>query len=173
MYDCRFGHGQHFKTKNGVANAVPGDWQVNGTTTIPPAQPITPQLATSSANTGDPRPDRLANGNLPSDQRSVNNWFDKTAFVSPAAYHYGNAGRDILNSPGTVNFDFSAMKKFPVKKFGEAGLIQIGAEVCNILNHPQFGQPNPRVDIPSCGSITYLTTPMRTIQFSVTVVFYA
>jgi hypothetical protein len=171
MYDLPFGHGQHFNINNRVVNAVAGDWQVNGITTIHSGQPITPQLATSSANTGDPRPDRLANGNLPSDQRSVNNWFDKTAFVSPAAYNYGNAGRDILNSPGTVNFDFSAMKKFPVKKFGEAGLIQIRAEFFNILNHPQFGQPNPRVDIPSGSSITYLTTPMRTIQFGVKVIF--
>jgi len=171
MYDLPFGHGQHFNINNRVINAVAGDWQVNGITTVHSGQPITPQLATSSANTGDPRPDRIANGNLPSDQRSVNNWFDKTAFVSPAAYNFGNAGRDILNSPGAVNFDFSAMKKFPVKKFGEAGLVQIRAEFFNILNHPQFGQPNPRVDIPSGATITYLTTPMRTIQFGVKVIF--
>jgi hypothetical protein len=171
MYDLPFGHGQRFNITNRALNAVAGDWQVNGITTVHSGQPITPQTANSSANTGDPRPNRIGDGNLPSDQRSVSNWFDKTAFALAPAYNFGNAGRDIITSPGAVNFDFSALKKFPVKKLGEAGLIQIRAEFFNILNHPQFGQPSPRVDIPSGASITYLTTPMRTIQFGVKVIF--
>jgi hypothetical protein len=171
MYDLPFGHGQRFNITNPALNAVAGDWQLNGITTVHSGQPITPQLSTSSANTGDPRPNRIANGNLPSDQQSVSHWFDTSAFVRPPDGTFGNAGRDVIESPGAVNFDFSALKKFPVKKLGEAGLIQIRAEFFNILNHPQFGQPNARVDIPAGASITYLTTPMRTIQFGVKVIF--
>jgi len=171
MYDLPFGHGQRFNISNPVLNAVAGDWQLNGITTVHSGQPITPSLSTSSANTGDPRPNRVGNGNLPSDQQSVSRWFDTSAFVRPPDGTFGNSGRDVIISPGAVNFDFSALKKFPVKKLGEAGLIQIRVEMFNILNHPQFGQPSPRVDIPSGATITYLTTPMRTIQFGVKVIF--
>jgi hypothetical protein len=171
MYDLPFGHGQRFNITNRALNAVAGDWQLNGITTVHSGQPITPLTATSSANTGNARPNRIADGNLPSDQRSVNHWFDTGAFVLAPQYNFGNSGRDVVTSPRAVNFDFSALKKFPVKKLGEAGLIQIRIEMFNILNHPQFGQPNPRVDIPSGATITYLTTPMRTIQFGVKVIF--
>ena len=171
MYDLPFGHGQRFNITNRALNAVAGDWQLNGITTVHSGQPITPLTATSSANTGNARPNRIADGNLSSDQRSVNHWFDTSAFVLAPQYNFGNSGRDVIISPRAVNFDFSALKKFPVKKLGEAGLIQIRIEMFNILNHPQFGQPNPRVDIPSGATITYLTTPMRTIQFGVKVIF--
>jgi hypothetical protein len=171
MYDLPFGHGQRFNITNPLLNAVAGGWQLAGLTTIHSGQPITPSEANSSANTGDPRPNRIGNGNLPSGQQSVSNWFDKTAFVLAPQYNFGNAGRDIIESPGAVNFDFSTHKRFPVKKLGEAGEIQVRAELFNVFNHPQFGQPSPRVDIPTGAAITYLTTPMRTIQFGLKVIF--
>ena len=43
------------------------------------------------------RPDRIANGNLAGDQRSLSHWFDTTAFTL-AVGHYGNSGRDILTA---------------------------------------------------------------------------
>jgi hypothetical protein len=35
----------------------------------------------------------------------VHDWLDLTAFANPTQYYYGNSGRDILYSPGAVNFD--------------------------------------------------------------------
>ncbi len=112
LYALPFGHGQRFAIANGVVNAVLGNWQVNGITTIHSGLPFTPELGFSSANTGDNRPDRIGNGNLPSGQQSIDNWFDKTAFAAAAFYQFGNAGRDILEGPGAVNFDLSIFKNF-------------------------------------------------------------
>ncbi len=146
--------------------------KVNGITTIQSGLPFTPQLGSSSANTGDPRPNRYANGNLPSDQRNVSEWFNTAAFLpAPTPYNFGNAGRDIIFAPGAVNFDFSAFKRFLIKKLGESGELQFRAELFNALNHPEFAQPSPRVDIPAGGTITALVTPMRTIQFGVKIIF--
>jgi hypothetical protein len=144
---------------------------VNGVTTIRSGQPLTPQLGFSSANTGDTRPNRIRDGNLPRDQRNISHWFDVTAFNAAPAYLFGNSGRDVIIGPGAVNFDFSAFKRFPTHKLGESGEVQFRAEFFNILNHPQFAPPNPRTDIPQGRTIAALTALMRTIQFGVKIIF--
>jgi hypothetical protein len=133
--------------------------------------PFTPTLGTSTANTGVARPNRIADGNLSSDQRSVNNWFDKTAFKAPTLYNFGNAGRDILIGPGAANVDASLFKSFRLPFIGEGGQLQFRAEVFNLLNHPQFSNPNTRVDIAQGGTITGLSNDMREIQFALKILF--
>lgn len=171
LYDLPFGRGRRFNIGNSVLNAVAGNWQVNGIATLRSGLPFTPQLGFSSANTGNARPSRIANGNLPSDQRSIANWFDKTAFVASPFYQFGNAGRDILEGPGAVNFDISLFKNFPVRKLGEGGNIQFRGELFNAFNHPQFGTPNNRVDLAQGGTITSLSNSMRIVQFGLKVLF--
>ncbi len=70
-----------------------------------------------------------------------------------------------------MNFDFSTFKRAPLRRLGEAGEAQFRAEFFNLLNHPQFGFPNPRVDIAQGGGITSLSTPMREIQFGLKIIF--
>ena len=171
LCDLPFGRGRRFAIPNPVLNAIAGNWQINGITTIRSGQPFTPALGFSTANTGDPRPDRIGNGNLPGDQRSVSNWFNKGAFRAATPFNFGNAGRNILIGPGAVNFDFSVFKRAPVRVLGEAGEVQFRTEFFNIFNHPQLDIPNARVDIPQGGSITSLATPMREIQLGLKVIF--
>jgi hypothetical protein len=171
LYDLPFGHGRRFDIANPLLNAVAGGWQVNTIVTVHSGQPFTPLLGVSSANTGAARPSVLRDGNLPSDQRTVQNWFDKTAFYSPAQYLYGDAGRDILIAPGAANVDFSTFKRFSLARLREATELQVRAEFFNFFNHPQFDLPNNRVDIAQGASITKLSTPMRQMQFGVKLLF--
>jgi hypothetical protein len=171
LYDLPFGHGRRFDLANPLLNAVAGGWQVNTIVTVHSGQPFTPALGVSSANTGAARPSVLRDGNLPGDQRTVDNWFDKTAFYSPAQYLYGNAGRDILFAPGAANVDFSTFKRFSLARVREATELQVRAEFFNFFNHPQFGVPNNRVDIAQGAAITTLSTPMRQMQFGVKLLF--
>jgi hypothetical protein len=170
-YALPFGPRQRFKVNNPVLAGVIGDWQLNGITTIRDGHPFTPVTNVSSANTGAARPNRIADGALPSDQRSINHWFDLTAFVNAAQYNYGNSGRDIVYSPGAVNFDFSMFKRYSVRKLGEAGQVQLRFEGFNIFNHPQFGQPNTNISTPGAGTITFLTNTMRQLQAGLKVIF--
>jgi TonB dependent receptor len=170
-YALPFGHGRRFDLRNGVVNGVLGNWQFNGITTIRSGLPFTPALGVSSANTGDPRPNRIGNGNRPSDQRTLVNWFDKTAFTVPAAFTFGNAGRDILFGPGAVNFDLSLFKDFAIPKIGEAGKLQLRFESFNTFNHPQFSNPSNRVDLPQGGTITSLSNNMRDLQAGIKLIF--
>ena len=171
LYNLPFGKGRHFTIANPVLEAVAGGWQVNTILTLHSGQPFTPTMGVSSANTGAARPNRTGDGNLPSGQRTIQNWFDKTAFVSAPQYQYGNAGRDILFAPGAANMDFSLFKRFPLTRLKEGSELQFRAESFNFLNHPQFGMPNSRVDIAQGGSITSLSTPMRQMQLGLKFLF--
>ena len=51
---------------------------------------------------------------------------------------YGDAGRNILRGPGQFNIDFSVIKG---TKFGKIDT-EFRVEAFNLLNHPQFAQPN-------------------------------
>lgn len=165
LYDLPFGRGKPVGIENRVLNVIAGDWQVNGIVTLRSGQPFTPNMGFSAANTGDPRPDRIADGNLPSDRRSAANWFDKGAFQAPTPFNFGNAGRNILIGPGGSNVDLSVFKQFPMRWLGELGEVQFRAEAFNGFNHPQFDIPNTRVDLPQGATITALAAPMREMQF--------
>lgn len=171
LYDLPFGHGRTFNIANPVLNGIAGNWQINAIVTVHSGQPFTPALGVSSANTGDARPNRIADGNLAGGQRAIQNWFDKTAFTTPPSYQYGNAGRDILFAAGAANADFSLFKRFSLAKLRERSELQVRAESFNVLNHPQFGRPNARVDIAQGASISSLSAAMRQMQLGLKFLF--
>lgn len=152
-----------------AAAAVLGNWQVNGILQSQTGLPFTPGLATSTVNTGTgSRPDRIGSGVLPADQQSLNRWFDPTAFTSPAQFVYGNAGRDILFGPGRTNLDASLFKAFrPLERLSA----EFRAEAFNLLNHPQFGQPNATIGNSAAGSITSIVGNPRQLQVALRLVF--
>ena len=129
------------------------------------------------------RPDRLKDGRLDNPTRQL--WYDPTAFQRVTCNipsrqdlcHYGNAGRNILVSPGQRSLDASAFKNFLIT---ERVHVQFRAEFFNALNTPFFGQPNNLgfvsatsvvPDGPRVGEIRTLRTPMRIIQFGLKLYF--
>jgi hypothetical protein len=137
-----------------------------------------PAADLNTGNDGSPvRPDRLRDGRLDNPTRQL--WYDPSAFqrvtcnnpARPDLCHYGNAGRNILVSPGQRTLDGSAFKNFQIH---ERVRLQFRAELFNALNTPYFGQPNNLgfvsatsvvPDGPRVGEIRTLRTPMRIIQF--------
>lgn len=172
-YALPFGRGRRFDAKNGFVSGAFGNWQLNGIVTLRSGLPFTPSLGVSSANTGDPRPNRVANGNLPTDARTLTRWFDRTAFSTPPAFAFGNAGRNILEGPGASNVDLSLFKDFPISRLGEQSKLQLRFEAFNLFNHAQFANPNTRVDLPQGGTISALAagTNMRDLQAGVKFIF--
>jgi hypothetical protein len=108
------------------------------------------------------RPNRFANGALPSGQRSINQWFDTHAFAIPTTPEFGNAGRDILRAPGVNNIDLGVSKSFPWGSV-ETRRLQIRSEFFNTLNHTNLGVPVNAIDSPAFGTITS-AAPGREIQ---------
>jgi hypothetical protein len=104
-------------------------------------------------------------------------WFNRHMFTTPVPGYHGTVGRGVLRGPGIANWNLSFNKNTPITKLGEAGNVQFRAEIFNVLNHPNFGQPAASI----AGSATSLagnasvisstTTTSRQIQFAVKVIF--
>jgi hypothetical protein len=55
------------------------------------------------------------------------------------ALRQGDLGRNTLRGFGLVQWDFAVHREFPIR---ESLKLQFRAEIFNVLNHPNFGQPN-------------------------------
>jgi len=172
-YELPFGKGRNFFNSNRAADLLIGGWHLGGILTFGSGFPFEPYISYDSSNTGDQglvRTNRIANGNLPPSQRSPSLWFDINAFPIPAEYTFGNAGRNILDGPGTAVADLSLRKVFSAS---ERVKVEFRAEFFNAFNHPNFSQPDSEIDDGpgAAGVITSLASPMREIQFGLRISF--
>ena len=93
-------------------------------------------------------------------------------FSRPAAETFGS--RNSMYGPRYFNTDLAAAKNFAITERVKA---QFRAEIFNLFNHPQLGNPNGCIDGGgSCGQITSLLAPgtvaaMRNIQFALRIDF--
>jgi hypothetical protein len=155
---------------------VAGGWQLNTIATFLTGLPFTPTMQTSTLNTGTGSqfPNRIASGELPSSQRTIDHWFDASAFIAPGQYLFGNSGRNVLYGPGTRQIDLSLFKNFA---FTESRRVEFRAEAFNALNTPQFNNPNASIGftgvavITSAGSPTVYQRTSRQIQLAVKLYF--
>lgn len=67
----------------------------------------------------------------------------------------GNVGRNSLRGPGFFQWDFSGMKNFPLS---ERVKMQFRADIFNILNHPNFANPDGGI----CTGINVFANPVCT-----------
>jgi hypothetical protein len=94
------------------------------------------------------RPTVQAGQQIPSSQGS--------AIASETGTDLGNVGRNVLRGPHQVNFDFSVIKRFPIR---ESKNLELRAEFFNLFNHVNLANPisNLNAVIPSGGSINATT----------------
>jgi hypothetical protein len=90
-------------------------------------------------------------------------WFNTAAFAVPAAYTFGNAGRNTVYGPGMQTMDLALSREFAVR---ERLHVQIRGEAFNAMNHTNLGTPNRFVNTPQFGTITEAATPGREMQLS-------
>ncbi len=144
-------------------------WQVSGITSWQTGLPFTPVLSFDPTNTGTTaRPNRIADGNLPSSQQSIDRWFDTNAFVAPASFTWGNAGRNFLRGPRQLNFDAGLSRAFQLT---EKFTLSFRTEAFNLLNTPQFGLPNATIGVAQAGVISTVQNPERQLQFALRLAF--
>lgn len=90
-------------------------------------------------------PDRIKDGNLPTSQRSIDHWFDTSAFVPPPIGRFGNSGVNILEGPGLQVHHVTVSKRHRIT---ERVSLQTMLAISNILNHPNFHFPNANISAP-------------------------
>ena len=136
-----------FGKSRGFVNQLIRNWQLSGIFSAQTGQPFTVTLSSDPSATGaTAHPNRLRDGNLPADQRSIRHWFDTSAFAIPTCVCFGNSGRGVIRGPGFMDLDLGVIRDFP---FGERFRLQFRAESFNLTNTPTFASP---------GNLNYLDT---------------
>jgi hypothetical protein len=153
VYELPWGPKRKFLNK-GLLASVLGGWNLGGIMTLQAGSPIgaTTQNNTTNAFTpGAQRANVLRNPELPADQRTVERWFDTSAFALPAPFTFGNASRAVATGPGIINVDMSLIKNFQIK---EDWVLQVRAESFNVANRANFDDPGIALGAPNFGVIT-------------------
>lgn len=138
VYDLPFGRQHRLGNNwNSVLDALVGGWAIDSIYAYQTGFPF------GVRTTGNTIPDRKCNGNLPSDQRTLQHWFDYTCFVTVSDPTTGqpidgNGGTNQIYGPGISNIDMGIHKKFALF---EGKDLEFRFEGFNILNHPQFLGP--------------------------------
>jgi hypothetical protein len=130
------------------------NWEVSVVAVCQTGQFLTPTFSgsdPSNTRTEGGRPDQIGNPRLA--DPTILRWFDTSAFVLPPNGRFGNSARGVIVGPGLANFDFGLYKHFYVK---EKGKLQLRVTATNILNHPNFGNPNVDISSLNVGKITTL-----------------
>jgi len=177
VYDLPFGHGKKWLNLSGPADWVFGGWQAGGILSLLSGQPFSALVSVDISNTGTGNPtggtsnrnhpDRIGNGNLPGDQRTIDRWFDLSSFAIPAQYTYGNSGRNTLYGPTSNNLDLKIGKNF---YFWEGKRLEFRCEMFNSSNTPHFNLPAANVNLPTAGIISGAGAPMQ-VQFGLKFVY--
>lgn len=152
-YELPFGEGKPFLSNGGPLAYAFGGWQVQGIVRLASGFPFT-VTSTNVCQCGSFVPQRVnlvAAGNLGEiDNPGPTRWFDATAYSVPAAGTQGNAGRNTVRGPRTQQVNFSLSKRFPI---GHARA-EFRAEIFNLLNHNNFGNPDANISNATVGTIT-------------------
>jgi len=169
VYELPFGKGRQFDIRNRAIDAIAGGWEVSAIGTIQAGFPLNPGNSIDTCNCGSATyPNLSRNPNLAKGERTVNRWFDTTAFSSPAQWTIGNAGRGSVWGPGLKSIDFTISKYF---NFTERLRLQYRAEAYNLSNSPYFANPNVTVGAGTFGRITAVSNSARQMQMALKLYF--
>lgn len=154
IYQLPFGRGKRYLGSAGRAvNLAVGGWQIGTVFNVFSGQYLTPSWTgpdpTGTSFTGSTttpvitiRPDHLRDANLPSDQRSVNRWFDAGAFGPPQKGAFGSAANGVINGPGSWILNTGLYKYFTLR---ERLRLRWEFTANNVANHPNWGNPSTNI----------------------------
>ena len=150
MLDLPFGHGaKYLSSAHGAVNQLVGGWQLYWVTFLQSGQYFSPSYSgfdSSNTNTTSGLPDRIADGNLPSGQRTINQWFDTAAFVVPRTGTFGNSGVNILEGPGLNVSHLTVSKNWNLT---ERVRLRYIAAIADIFNHHNLYFPASNISVPA------------------------
>jgi hypothetical protein len=160
------GKGRRFlRNSSGFVNAVLGGWQLSGIGIARTGLPLNVTLSRSASALPDginsnQRPNVVLGQPLYPANQNPTLWLNPYAFSIPANGTWGDAGRNILRAPDFWQMDSSLEKRFPVT---ERTSLSFRADVFNIFNRAQLGNPNVKWTNPSAGTtFGQITSPYTT-----------
>ena len=153
IYELPFGPGKNFAKRGALAH-ITGRWQVSGITQFGKGLPLVisgpnntrlPGVSAAAVRVKDPV--------LDASSRTLERYFDTSAFQPAPTYSIGNDSRTQprLRGPGLSSVDLSLSRSQVIR---ERINLQFRAEFFGAFNHPQFNDPVTSVTATNFGQIT-------------------
>ena len=172
VWELPVGRGRRIGSQmHSALNFLLGGWQMSAMLVLRTGNPFTIGILGDNLNTGGGYtqvPHRISEPTLPRGDRTRARFFDTSAFVRPALYEIGNAGRNILIGPGARNLDGSISKQF---RLDETKTFQFRAEFFNATNHPNWANPGATLGTAAFGTITNNDNLPRVMQLGLKFLF--
>jgi hypothetical protein len=174
VYDLPFGVGHRWLT-SGPASWFLGGWQTAGIITLQSGFPFTINVTGDTANVGAGtggifvRPNAVPGVSWlePSGQSTAAHYFNPAAFSIPAAFTFGNIGRNTVIGPGLVNLDLTMGKSV---RLNERMSLQLRGEFFNALNHPNYSVIGRIINSSTFAQALSQLDP-RELQFGAKIIF--
>jgi hypothetical protein len=165
VYSLPAGKG-HRLWPSGIANALLGGWWLNSILTVQSGMPVTITQATNNnsfAGFALQRPNLIGPPNLSPSQRSPARFINTAAFQTAPQFAIGTASRNPARGPAYRNLDVAVSKHIALPRETN---VEFRAEVYDVMNTPEFAQPNGSFGSAAFGSISSTVTDPRVAQFA-------
>jgi hypothetical protein len=163
----------YFNGSNALVRNVLNGWEVTGIVTFQSGLPFTVTSGRDvnlDGNNND-RPSLIGDPHLdPNRSRNAvsNLWFNPAAFIIPANGVDGNAGRNILDGPGSRNVDIGLFRNF---KIHERIALQARAEATNAFNLVNLNNPTSSLSNLATAGTIRTAKDMRQVQMGLRLTF--
>jgi len=153
IYELPWGPGKAL-ARSGVLSHIVGRWQVSGITQLGKGLPL---VISGPNNTRLPGVSaaavRLKDPVLEANARTLDRYFDTSAFQPAPTYSIGNDSRTQprLRGPGISSVDVALSRSQVIR---ERINLQFRAELFGVFNNPQFNEPVRNVTATNFGQIT-------------------
>jgi Carboxypeptidase regulatory-like domain len=179
VYLLPFGTGRTWLNRNHLLDEGVGGWQISAIVINQTGNPFTVTYngannSYSQAGAWYPNVLRPAQ----SIKKSINEWYDPTAYVAAANGAFGDSRRNSLRASGIGTANLSLGKTFRIT---EVVGLQFRADAANVFNHTNFDAPDGYFNDPvnlstpgrpqGAGTVSATTVPGRTMQISAHIAF--
>ncbi|HET7695679.1 MAG TPA: carboxypeptidase regulatory-like domain-containing protein [Vicinamibacterales bacterium] len=147
------------RDRRDVLGQILGGWEISGKIRWQSGQYLTP---TGNTLIGVRRADVVPGQDIDLDDRSEAKWFNTAAFVAAPVDRRGTARVGMIQGPHWRQADVSLRKRFRIAR---SKSLEVRADVFNVLNTVNLGNPNTQTDSNNYGRITSARIP-RQSQFS-------
>jgi hypothetical protein len=171
VYQLPFGKDEKFHLSNPVVDTIAGGWSTSGIFTTRSGQPFNAFASGDIANVGAAngiRPNKTCRN--PYTGSGGSQYLNASCFSTPAAFTFGDEGRNDLRSAHVNNLDFSVVKSFRIP-LSEATNLQFRTDIFNLFDEGPLGVPNTTNTSSTFGVVSSTATTEREIQFALKLYF--
>jgi hypothetical protein len=152
----------------GIVRHITGGWQLGTVFQARSGSPLTPSTTGNLSLTGLGNQRPLVVGDPDVEDRTIQRWFNTTAFAANTPGVWGDTPRGFLRGPAYLNIDLALSR---VLQMPNQHRVELRVEAFNLTNRVHLGNPNTTFGSADFGRITGTSADARVMQFAVKYVF--